>query len=90
MYEVLYHTKVLEQDLSSINTKDKQRIRLAIENKLMTRPEIFGLPLHHSLVGYRKLRVGDYRIVFKIQKNIVYVLVIAHRKMVYMEADKRA
>ena len=46
----------------------------------MTAPHEYGLPLRKSLGGYWKLRVGDYRVVFKIEGEVVYVLGVRHRK----------
>ena len=44
----------------------KNRIRNAIEHRLATEPHQYGEPLRKTLRGYWKLRIGDYRIVFKI------------------------
>lgn len=41
------------------------------------------------LRGYWKLSVGDYRVVFKIVDEEVWVLGIIHRKRVYKEIEKR-
>jgi mRNA interferase RelE/StbE len=54
----------------------------------MTAPQEYGLPLRKSLGGYWKLRVGDYRVVFKIEGEIVYVLGDA-RKNVYEDVTGR-
>jgi mRNA interferase RelE/StbE len=48
-----------------------------------------GEPLRKTLKGYWKLRVGDYRVVFKIVKNEVWILGIIHRKHVYEKLEKR-
>ena len=61
----------------------RRRIKGAIEQKLVTAPETFGVPLRRSLRGYRKLRVGDYRVVFRVSAATVYVLAIMHRSGVY-------
>jgi mRNA interferase RelE/StbE len=79
-FTVKYHPDVREVDLPRINVKMWERIRRAIESRLMTAPQKYGLPLRKSLGGYWKLRVGDYRIVFKVQGEVVYVLGIRHRK----------
>jgi mRNA-degrading endonuclease RelE of RelBE toxin-antitoxin system len=42
-----------------------------------------------SLKGYRKLKVGDYRIVLRIEGEVVKVFVIQHRSVVYVTAPKR-
>ena len=51
----------------------------------MPDPLRFGLPLRRSLKGYMKLRVGDYRIIYSIDRRTVSVQVIkvGHRKDVY-------
>lgn len=89
MYDILYHQLVVKNDIPKLGTAERKRIKQAIETKLTTHPEIYGVPLHHSLVGYRKLRVGDYRIVFRITKKQVIILIIAHRREVYEVINKR-
>ena len=82
-YEILYVDKVVKNDLPKISGSYKNRIKQAIENKLVTEPDLYGKPLRKSLKGYFKLRVGDYRIIFRIEKEKVKIFVIAHRKIVY-------
>ncbi|MDH3238638.1 MAG: type II toxin-antitoxin system RelE/ParE family toxin [Deltaproteobacteria bacterium] len=67
----------------------RERIRRAIESRLMTAPQEYRLPLRKSLGGYWKLRVGDNRIVFKVQGEVEYVLGIRHRKKIYEEVPGR-
>ncbi|MGB6411201.1 MAG: type II toxin-antitoxin system RelE/ParE family toxin [Candidatus Deferrimicrobiaceae bacterium] len=88
-FTVKYHPDVREVDLPRINVKMRERIRRAIESRLMTAPQEYGLPLRKSLGGYWKLRVGDFRIVFKVQGEVVYVLGIRHRKKIYEEVPGR-
>ena len=66
-FEILYHPLVIKEDILKISTADKNNIKKAIENKLAISPEIFGKPLRRSLKGYRKLRVGDYRVIYRIE-----------------------
>lgn len=89
MYEVLYVIEVLSEDLPNILEPWKAEIKQAIETKLMTRPEVYSRPLRRSLKGYRKLRVGDYRVVFRIEENGVKIFVIQHRSTVYTKAPER-
>ena len=89
MYEILYVDEVVKLDLPNILEPWKNEIRQAIEHKLMTRPEVYSRPLRRSLKGYRKLRVGGYRIIFKIEENTVKIFVIQHRSTVYLTAPKR-
>jgi len=88
-FTVNYHPDVKEVDLPRINVKMRERIRKAIESRLMTAPQEYGLPLRKSLRGYWKLRVGEYRIVFKIEGEIVYILGIRHRKSIYEDVTGR-
>jgi len=83
-YSIFYHTKVVSEDLQKLDSVWKKKIRNAIEGKLTTSPELYGKPLRRSLSGYRKLRVGDYRVIFKIEKQTVIILIIAHRSVVHM------
>ncbi len=84
MYKIEYVDSI-RKDLSSVSKANKEKIKKSIEQKLMTNPIEFGKPLQYSLKGLRRLRVGDYRIVFKIEehKKVVLILKIGHRKEVY-------
>jgi mRNA interferase RelE/StbE len=88
-FTVKYHPDVKNVDIPQINVRMRERIRKAIEFRLMTSPQEYGLPLRKSLKGYWKLRVGDYRVVFKIEGEIVYILGIRHRKDVYKDVTDR-
>ncbi|MBU2523803.1 type II toxin-antitoxin system RelE/ParE family toxin [Patescibacteria group bacterium] len=88
-FEILYHELVVREDIPSLMKTAKERIRQAIEIKLSVEPEKFGKPLRKSLKGYRKLRVGDYRIVFRIVGSKIKVLLIKHRSVVYDKAKVR-
>jgi len=84
-----YHPAVRVEDLPLIDRKTKERIRKAIEERLQNAPHDYGEPLRKTLKGYWKLRVGDYRVVFKVIGSEVWVLGIRHRKSVYMDIGKR-
>ena len=88
-FVVTYHQIVVKEDIPRLGTMERHRIQRAIEQKLMTTPELFGKPLRRSLKGYRKLRVGDHRIVFYIQGQTVFILAILHRSVVYEEIEHR-
>lgn len=89
MYRILYSDLVVNKDIPDILEPWKSEIRNAIESKLMTRPEVYSKPLRRSLKGYRKLKVGDYRIVLRIEDEMVKIFVIQHRSVVYNTAAKR-
>jgi len=88
-FTLRYHPAVRSDDLPLIDRKMKDRIRRAIKERLQTLPHEYGEPLRKTLKGYWKLRVGDYRVVFKIMKSEVWILGIRHRKEIYKDIDKR-
>lgn len=88
-YKLKYHPDIKKVDLLKIDTKNRKMIKRAIEKRLTTQPQIFGKPLQRSLKGYWKLRVGDYRVVFKITEDNIYIYGIIHRKEVYKLIKKR-
>lgn len=89
MFTIKYHYLVVTRDIPKLGADVRKRIKASIEQKLAAHPETFGVPLRRSLSGYRKLRVGDYRVVFKIEQSTVYILLIEHRSVAYKEIHKR-
>ena len=88
-FTVLYHPDVALKDISILPKNIRERIALAIEVRLTEHPEKYGAPLRNTLKGYWKLRVGDYRVVFRIAGKEVIVFAIMHRKEVYKYIQKR-
>lgn len=88
-FRLVYHSDVKKVDLPRIDMKNRAMIKRALEKRLATQPEMYGKPLQRTLKGYWKLRVGDYRIVFKIAEPAVLVLGILHRRDVYQKIKKR-
>jgi mRNA interferase RelE/StbE len=89
VFEIIYHELVVKEDIPRLTSASKKRIRSAIEEKLSTSPDFFGKPLRRSLKGYRKLRVGDYRSIFRLEGAKVLILAILHRSIVYKAVEKR-
>lgn len=87
-FELIYHSDI-KNDTAKLDEKLKERIKTAIETRLTSAPHQYGEPLRKNLKGYWKLRVGDYRVVFKIEKKEVWIFGIIHRKEVYKEIAKR-
>lgn len=88
-YTLRYHPRVADTDLPRIPAATRRRIARSIETRLGTSPERFGVPLKGTLRGYRKLRVGDHRVVFTVGGTEVWVLAVLHRKDVYDRAARR-
>ena len=88
-YSILYHPDVLKDDLSRIPNNIKSTFKKAIEQRLLVNPAIYGQPLRQSLKGYHKMRVSDYRVIYKIDKQEIIVFKIGHRKEVYTQVFSR-
>lgn len=88
-FQILYHPIVIKEDIPKLPARWKTRIQQAIEKKLVSFPAEYGKPLRRSLNGYRKLRVGDYRVVFRIRRKEVLIFAIKHRSLVYEVAEGR-
>jgi mRNA interferase RelE/StbE len=88
-FELVYHPDVKKVDLPKLDSRSKAMIKRAIEERLTTRPEIFGRPLRGSLKGYWKLRVGGYRVVFKLFDEKILILAVIDRKTVYQQSERR-
>jgi len=80
-WEIIYHKEVVS-DLESIGPSSVRRIMKAIDSKLAKNPIDFGKPLSGNLADFRKLRVGDFRIVYQTKRTrvIVYVLAVGPRR----------
>ena len=87
-YQLRYHPDVRSKDIPKLNKTTRNRIRRAIENRLSNHPEQYSEPLRKTLKRYRKLRVGDYRIVLKIDGQVILILAICHRKDVYQQVQR--
>jgi mRNA interferase RelE/StbE len=91
-WTILYHHEV-QEDLESIGASGARRIVKAIDSKLTRDPLKFGAPLSGNLANFRKLRLGDYRVVYQVRKDtvVVYVLAVGPRrdKEIYRAAVKR-
>ena len=89
-YKILLKEKVISDDIPKLPKNIKSRIQKIIEQKISTIPELFGKPLRSPLHHYKKIRVSNYRIIFKIKKgNKCVILGIRHRKDIYDEIEKR-
>lgn len=88
-YALVYHPLVASDDIPAIPRNLQRRLARAIEARLTTAPKRYGEPLRGPFHGYWKLRVGDYRVVYRIVRQEVWILTILHRKRVYELAVPR-
>ncbi len=83
MFRVEY-AKSVAKDLKSLPKSLRARALDVAENILAVAP-FQGKPLSGPYKGLYRFRVGEYRIVYSIEKErlVVFVLRIRHRKDVY-------
>ena len=81
-YRILY-TQEAAKRISKLDSVIKERVRKAVE-RLSVHPEL-GKRLTGLLSDRYSYRVGDWRILYKIQRSelIVIVLTVGHRREVY-------
>jgi len=82
MYEVILQNSA-ERNLKRLDSQIQKRITDKLF-ELKENPHL-GIPLTGHLSGLRKLRIGDYRVVYQIRnlELVVLVINIGHRKNVY-------
>ncbi len=85
MYFIYYRESVQKHDIPALPKAMRDTIKRAIMERLTIDPIGLGKPLRYSLKGHRRLRVGDYRIIYTIDeanKNVI-ITAIGHRKDIY-------
>ncbi|KIQ59519.1 type II toxin-antitoxin system RelE family toxin [Pseudomonas fluorescens] len=91
-WSVRFHPDV-EHDLKQLgNAKAKQILKVIREGISEGEPEKIGKALRGALAGYRRIRTGDVRIVYRINgTEIILVLCVGARRddEVYEVANRR-
>jgi len=85
----LFLTKKGKDDLSSMEKGDQKRIANKLKFYLSSdNPLIHAKKLKDSRLGTYRFRIGDYRVIFDIDKKgnitILLILRIKHRKDAYL------
>lgn len=80
-FNITYKKSVIK-DISRLDKKEARRIIDKIEEDLSDGAESYPV-LKGDFAGLRKMRVGDYRVVFTIIDNNVLVLRVGHRREIY-------
>ncbi len=81
-YKITYKKSVIKE-LKKINKTDVKKIITKIEKELSKKPESYPA-LKGEFAGLRKLRVGNYRIIYAILDKEALILRVGHRKEVYL------
>lgn len=80
----------LEQELAAADRAMRDRILKAIELRLTVKPLSYGKPLGGRFAGYRRIRVGDYRVAYQVRGRSVIVWMARPRKTMYQDLARRA
>ena len=80
-YSITYK-KSVAKDLSRLGKPEAKRILDKIEKELSARADNYPL-LKGAFAGLRKLRVGDFRVIFAVLEREVLILRIGHRRDIY-------
>ena len=70
----------------SLHPELKRRIRVTLDGLLTD--TVRGKPLRGQLLGFNSLRVGRFRVVYRVAQDIVEILTIGPRRTVYEEAER--
>ena len=80
-FDIAYK-KSVGKDLAGLGKAEARRILDKIEKELSSRADSYPM-LKGQFSGLRKLRVGDYRVIFAILGTQVLVLRVGHRREIY-------
>jgi len=83
MSQVLLHPKAVKF-LEKLDVQIKERVKRKIK-ELEKNPKA-GKHLKYS--NFWSLRIGDYRVIYEINKDKTIILLIGHRKNVYDDFSK--
>ncbi len=79
------YKKSIERDIGRLDKKEARRILNKIEKELSERAESYPV-LKGEFAGLRKIRVGDYRVIFTLIDNDILILRIGHRREIYKKS----
>ena len=76
MWVVLIHPLVFSEDLRRLDPPVQKQILSGIRRRLSLDPKPYGKPLAGEFAGLWRLRIKDYRIVYRILESRIEVLVL--------------
>ena len=87
MYKIEYLETAKEKYFHLIPADKKLAIKKAIESRLTADPLAFGKPLRRSLKKCYRLRLANYRVIYRVdEKNMIVVIIaIGHRRDIYRD-----
>lgn len=81
-YRIVYKESA-KKDVLKLDKVIIRRLNESIGRKLTVRPHFFGKHLKDCPENYMVLRVGAYRVIYKVEMDIVRIFRIGHRSAIY-------
>jgi len=81
MYKIILTKRALK-DIEKIDIKTKTHIGNKLKS-LIDDPVKISRKLSNPIIGTYRFRIGDYRVIFDIDKDEVIILRIGHRRDIY-------
>ena len=85
-YTIRFNKQVNWRRFAKLPLSDRKKIKAAMAQKLTTYPDLFGKPLRLSLRGHWSLRIGEYRVIYRMRGVTVEIMLIGHRSTIYDDA----
>ena len=94
MWKVTFHPQV-KNDLRAVGRVEARNLVAVINARIVNgEPDKSGKPLHGAMAGYRRMRTGATRIVYRVDEGKIEILIVAvgmrRDDEVYEKAEKRA
>lgn len=82
---VIDYSERAKENIKSFPKNIQKRITDAIKERLTTAPNEYGEPLIKEWKSHRRIRVGDYRVIYKVyeEKVVVFIVDIDNRRDIY-------
>ena len=80
-YKLVY-TKIAVADIEKLDTVAKKRIKKKLE-EFSKSPLSFSKKMINSKIGSYRWRIGNYRVVFYIDRDNIVILRVGHRREIY-------
>jgi mRNA interferase RelE/StbE len=80
-YRLIY-TKRAVKDIRRLDDPVKRRVKIAL-GKYSENPLQFAQKLTNPDFGTYRFRIGDYRVIFDIEDDLLVILRVGHRKDIY-------
>ncbi|MBI4991285.1 type II toxin-antitoxin system RelE/ParE family toxin [Candidatus Gottesmanbacteria bacterium] len=82
MSYILIYTRYAVKDIDKLDLVAKKKIKKKIE-AYSKKPFLYGKKLINPAIGTYRWRMGNYRVVFDIDRENIVILRVGHRREIY-------